>query len=75
MSYMSDLDLQIREVYEKKDMDRRCPECHRFGMERREDGLFHCIWRDCFYFCTAQAIVLAKHPTFKKFREAIRRKR
>ena len=28
---------------------KRCPQCHRFGIEVNQNGQEQCIWRDCFW--------------------------
>jgi hypothetical protein len=55
---------------------KRCPECHRFGVEMREDGKEHCIWNDCL-FVNHENRDLDKvvHPIrFQKFIDVISKK-
>lgn len=28
---------------------KRCPQCHRFGIEVNQNGQEQCIWRDCLW--------------------------
>ena len=56
---------------------KRCPECHRFGIEYREGTKTEvCIWNDCL-FVNENHIDLDRvvHPImFQRFAEAIRKK-
>lgn len=64
--------------------EKRCPKCHRFGVDttgfyppikRLGKWRYPCIWNDCGKYSTLEEIENAKHPDqFKKFRDAITQK-
>jgi hypothetical protein len=57
-------------------LEKRCPECHRFGVEWH-NGHEQCLWRDCLWVNENDIdLSKVKHPIrFQKFIDAIRRKK
>ena len=55
---------------------KRCPDCHRFGIVNREDGMEYCCWRECSFINTNGIdIDKVKHPiSCPKFMEYLERK-
>lgn len=55
---------------------KRCPECHRFGVEVNSEGVEQCVWKNC-RWKNVDNIDLSKinHPiTHHKFINMIKRK-
>jgi len=55
---------------------KRCPKCHRYGVEVNQGGKEQCSWRECLWVNKDDIDVdKVEHPfTFHKFRDSLRRK-
>jgi len=52
-----------------------CPQCKRYNaLEHRGNGLFYCIWNDCYYMTHISEYTEPKINLnrFKKFRDSIK---
>jgi len=58
-------------MHKDRDMEYRCPKCHRFGMFTWLNGL-QCMWKDCSYKCSYKYEDNFIHDIkFDKFKEHI----